>query len=391
MKTVTRRVKDVMRGLIRPSARARRYVSKRYSCEAFFRELAGRQVRYVVLRWFETLPAIARGEDVDMLVADEDLAKMDDLFVRLRSGIACDVYSVSGMPGSDFQKMAYLPPHLAAEIVARARVFKELFRVPSPRDHFLSLAYHALYHKGYASGLPSAMTPATPPKKLPDHDYRQVLGKLAAGLSIEVAIDMEALDEYLTLQGWRPPFDMLARLSLRNAWIHDRHFRAGFAVEPLRRGLAVFLIRERALHAAATAEVTAKLEAQGFRILVSAALTAERQAAVASRLRGGNWGRGPFAFSGGPPAQVIVAWDPKPLPVDRRQRAEYPLLENGRILRAKLELRDFLLRGLAKRQRFNPLHSSDNDIQAWEYVEILLPQQVDELRGKLESLHRAQS
>ncbi len=391
MKTVTRRVKDVMRGLIRPSARARRYVSKRYSCEAFFRELAARQVRYVVLRWFETLPAIARGEDLDMLVADEDLAKMDDLFVRLRSGIACDVYSVSGMPGSDFQKMAYFPPQLAAEIVAGARVFKDLFCVPSPRDHFLSLAYHALYHKGYASGLPSAMTPATRLKKLPEHDYRQVLGELAAGLSIEVAIDLEALDEYLTLQSWRPPFDMLARLSLRNAWIHDRYFRAGFAVEPLRRGLAVFLIRERALHAAAAAEVTAKLEAQGFQILVSAALTAERQAAVASRLRGGNWGRGPFAFSGGPPAQVIVAWDPRPLPVDRRQRAEYPLLENARILRAKLELRDFLLRGLAKRQRFNPLHSSDNDIQAWEYVEILLPQQVGELRGKIESLHCAQS
>lgn len=391
MKTVSRRVKDVVRGLIRPSARARRYVAKRYSCEDFFRELAARQVRYAVLRWFETLPLIGRGEDVDLLVADDDVAKMDDLFVRLRSGIACDVYSVSGLPGSDFQKMAYFPPHLAAGIVARARVMKDLYRVPAAADHFLSLAYHALYHKGYASGLPSALTPAAPPKKLPDHDYRQVLGNLAADLSIRVAIDLESLDEYLTQQGWRPPFDMLARLSLRNAWIHDRYFRAGFAVEPAQRGLAVFLIRERALRPGVAGEIAAALEAQGFRILVSAPLPAERQAAVASRLRGGNWGRGPFAFSGGPPAQVIVAWDPSPLPVDRRQKAEYPLLENGRILRAKLELRDFLLRGLAKRQRFNPLHSSDNDIQAWEYVEILLPQQLDDLRRQLELLHRKQA
>ncbi|MGB5132718.1 MAG: hypothetical protein WBO00_08885 [Steroidobacteraceae bacterium] len=388
---MTRRVKDVVRGLIRPGARARRYVAKRYACEDFFRELAVRQVRYTVLRWFETLPVIARGEDVDLLVADEDIAKMDDLFVRLRSGLACDVYSVSGLPGSDFQKMAYFPPHLAAGIIARSRIIKQLYRVPAAQDHFLSLAYHALYHKGYASGLPAAQTPAAPPKKLPDHDYGQVLGELAAGLSITVAIDMESLDEYLTQQGWRPPFDMLARLSLRNPWIHDRYFRAGFAVEPARRGLAVFLIRERALRPGVDAEIAAELEAQGFRILLSAPLGAERQAAVASRLRGGNWGRGPFAFSGGPPAQVIVAWDPKPLPVDRRQKAEYPLLENGRILRAKLRLRDFLLRGLARRQRFNPLHSSDNDIQAWEYLEILLPQQLDELRRQLESLHRAEA
>lgn len=391
MKSVTRSVKDVVRGLIRPSARARRYVAKRYSCEDFFRELAARQVRYAVLRWFETLPDIARGEDVDLLVADDDLAKMDGLFVRLRSGIACDVYSVSGMPGSDFQKMAYFPPHLAAGIVASARLFKDLYRVPVPRDHFLSLAYHALYHKGYSSGLKSALTPDVPPKKLPDHDYRQVLRGLAGGLSIAVDIDMESLDGYLVQQGWRPPFDMLARLSLRNPWIHDRYFRAGFAVEPLRRGLAVFLVRERALGPGVANDVTAELEAQGFRILLSSPIAPERQSAVAPRLRGGNWGRGPFAFSGGPPAQVIVAWDPRPLPVDRREKAEYPLLENGRVLRAKLRLRDLLLRGLGKRQRFNPLHSSDNDVQAWEYVEILLPQQAGELQRTLESLHRAQA
>ncbi len=391
MKNFTRRVKETVRGLIRPGARARRYLARRYSCEGFFRELAKRQVRYVVLRWFESLPAIERGEDVDLLVADDDLVKIDDLFVRLRTGIACDIYSVSGMLGSDFQKMAYFPPHLAGQIVNRARVIKGLYRVPAVRDHFLSLSYHALYHKGYASGLKSAMKPSVPPKKMPDHDYRQVLRDLAAELSIDVGIDLESLDEYLTQQGWRPPFDMLAKLSLRNPWIHDRYFREGFAVDPLRRGLAVFLVRERALNPGVAAEVEAELEAQGFRILLSAPLAAERQQAVASRLRGGNWGRGPWAFSGGPPAQVIVAWDPRPLPVDRRQKSEYPLLENGRILRAKMHLRDYLLRGLGKRQRFNPLHSSDNDIQAWEYVEILLPQQLEELRRKIESLHGAEA
>jgi hypothetical protein len=45
----------------------------------------------VILRCFETLPVIARGEDVDLLVVD-DLAKIDDLFVRLRP--ACTAFAM---------------------------------------------------------------------------------------------------------------------------------------------------------------------------------------------------------------------------------------------------------------------------------------------------------
>jgi len=301
-----------------------------------------------------------------MLVVDDDMPKIADLFVRFRTPLACDVYSLSGLPGSDFRKMAYYPPYLAEGIVARAEVMKALYRVPSKRDHLMSLAFHALYHKGYASGLKTELSPAIAPKKLPDHDYSKQLAALAAELSVQVEISLESLDDYLTGHGWRPPFDMLARLAEWNPWIKDRHFGEGLVVEPSRRGVAVFVVRERA---------------------IDLGLASDAEAVVAPRLQGGNWGKGPWAHSGGPPAYVIVAWDPDPRPVDQKSREKYPLLENGRVLRAKVCLRDYLLRGLSKSDRFNPLHSADNDFQTWEYIEILVPDQLDDLVSRVESLH----
>jgi hypothetical protein len=378
---------ELAKGLLRPRPRARRYVGNPLSWEDFFHRLAARRIRYVVLRWFETLPAVQEGEDVDLLVMDEDLPRMHDLFSRRRTSLPCDVYSVTGIPGSDYRKMAYFPPHLAEGIISRAHVLKQVYLVPSPPDHFLSLAYHALYHKGYASGLPSRLKPADAGLKVPHHDYQRVLGELARGLSLQVSVDLESLDEHLALQGWRPPLDMLARLSLKNPWIRHRFFRQAFTVDPLRRNVAVFLVRERAVRLGLATDVQAQLEAHGFQVLQVTLLEPEEQKRVALRLRGGNWGRGPWALSGGPPARVIVAWDPSPLPVGGREKSRYPLLENGRILRAKNHIRKHILRGLGRRERFNPLHSSDNDVQAWEYLQVLLPHHIDALSLKVRWLH----
>ncbi len=380
MKSLFRSLKDGVRELVRPGGRARHYLPASMSVEAFFRELASRNVRYVVLRWFETLPDVAPGEDIDLLVADDDLEKLDDLFVRSRSGRACDVYSVTGLPGSDFRKMAYYPPHLSEGVIANRVLLRGLFRVPNPPDHFLSLAYHALYHKGYRSGLASATAPPGAAAKRPDHDYGAVLGALAKDLGLSVATDMESLDAHLASQGWRPPIDMLARLALRNPWIHDRFFSKDLSVEPRYRGIAVFLLRERALQSGRAGQVEEQLAQEGFEILEAASLGEQRRKESSLRLRGGNWGRGPWPVSGGLPARLIVAWDPRPSAVDSRTRAKYPLLSNGRILRAKERIRDLLMQDVPRAEQFNPLHSSDNDVQSWEYLEILAPDRVSDLR-----------
>lgn len=380
MSSFFRSLKDGVRELIRPGGRARHYLSPEISTEKFFRELASRNVRYVVLRWFDTLPDVAPGEDIDLLVADDDLGKLDELFSRSRSGLACDVYSVTGLPGSDFRKMAYYPPHLSETVLANAVLQRGLFRVPAPIDHYLSLAYHALYHKGYRSGLSSATAPPDAKATRTDHDYGAVLGALAKALGLPAATDMESLDATLAGRGWRPPLDTLARLALRNPWIQDRFFSRDLSVEPQYRGVAVFLLRARALERPRAERVEEQLVQEGFEILHAAPLDEPRRKETSFRLRGGNWGRGPWPVSGGLPARVIVAWDPRPTAVDARTRKKYPLLSNGRILSAKERVREFLMKDVPRGEQFNPMHSSDNDVQSWEYLETVTPERVAELR-----------
>jgi hypothetical protein len=207
----------------------RRYIPAALGVGGFFEELRRRRVAYVVLRWFELLPEIAPGEDIDLLVADEDLPAMAALLDGEAGLVPCDVYTVSGMPGTDYRRMAYYPPDMARGILMRGVLVNGLYRSPCPEDHFLSLAYHALYHKGTDSGLPSA-TPGVVPISAPEHDYAASLAGLAATLRWDVGITMEALDEALAKRGWRPPPSSLERLAEHNIWV-CRHLLG----QPLRR------------------------------------------------------------------------------------------------------------------------------------------------------------
>ncbi len=80
-----------------PKDKARRHLRPGLSLDEFFGELDRLGVRYAVLRWFETLPEVDPGEDVDILVADEDLPRVRPF---LRSYIVppkADVASALGL------------------------------------------------------------------------------------------------------------------------------------------------------------------------------------------------------------------------------------------------------------------------------------------------------
>ena len=219
-KLFRRRRPDPVTGKFR--RRARRYIPPEIGLEQFFRTLRDRKVRYVVLRWFDELPRIKPGGDVDLLIHDDDIEAVSDLFVGEVRGVACDLFSVSGLRGSSFRGIPYLPPAKAAGMLERAVVFRDLMLVPGPQDYFLSLAYHAIYQKGLRSGLPTAAS-GLQPEGHPRHDYAGILAKLAAESGIDVPITMEGLDEYLTGCGWHPSPPMMATLAKRNDWVAARY------------------------------------------------------------------------------------------------------------------------------------------------------------------------
>ena len=360
-------VRRTVRGLVVPASGARRHLAPGLTLDEFFAELKAHDVCYVVLRWFETLPAVDAGEDIDLLVADEDLAFVRTLMTT-RSGPQptqkFDIYSVSGLPGSDFHGVPYYPPRFAREVLDGGTWLRDRYRVPSLQHHHDSLAYHAVYHKGHASGLSTGSIPAEV-RQPTDHDYEAVLTELARRLGRPLHPTLESLDRHLAAVDLRPPLDTLERLEPTNPWIHDHFFAGQPTVDELWRGLAVFVLRDRAK--AQVDEAVQALDREGFEILDVVQLDLEQRSRASHRLRGGNWAQGPWPLSGGSPATFVVAYDVAP-DIDGSDADRH---NNLRIPRAKEQLRARLLTGVTAAEQYNPVHSSDNPRQALDYLEVL--------------------
>ena len=351
--------------------------------EEFFAELKARDVSYVVLRWFETLPHVDEGEDIDLLVADEDLAVVRS-FMTTRSGPQrtqkFDIYSVSGLPGSDFHGVPYYAPHFAQEVLDTSTWLRDRYRVPDLLHHYESLAYHAVYHKGHAAGLSTGPTDAGTLRPAADHDYESVLTDLAVQLGQPLHPTLESLDDQLATRRLRPPLDTLERLEPTNPWIHERFFADLPPVDDLWRGLAVFVLRDRA---AAQVDVAVEtLDREGFEVLDVVELDPDQRSAASHRLRGGNWARGPWPLSGGAPATFLVAYDVAPV-ISSTDRGRG---DNQRIPQAKERLRARLLDGTPASARYNPVHSSDNPGQALDYLEVLGDHAAQRLRPRVQRL-----
>jgi hypothetical protein len=362
-------------------ARARHYLSPVWGVGGLGRRLEERGLSHVVLRWFEDLPRLQPGEDLDLLVADADLAAVHELLAEEPGTIAVDVYSETGRPGADFRGVAYYPPALARLLLDRAERRPGGWCVPAPREHFLSLAHHAVYHKGERSGLASALFPDRHPD--PEHDYEAVLAALAREVGADVALTLEGLDEYLHEHGWRPPPDAVRRLATANEWAR-RRFRREELASPEPPEPAVFLVRARTLDVLDLSEVMGALAAYGFEALRVVELDPAASARCAGQLRGGNWDRGPFPRSGGGPAVAVVALHYGPRPPAPWVRERYPDLSNGDVLKAKLRVRDLVAARVPEDAGFNPMHSSDNEAEAWEYVEVVVPAEAAALRAEVE-------
>jgi hypothetical protein len=267
---------------------------------------------------------------------------------------------------------------VAEQLLGRAVVRGGLCSVPAAREYFLSLAYHALYHKGFDSGIPASGKKESQRTRA-GHDYEQILRRLAVGLGlgVNVAITLEGLDAYLDAQGWRPPHDMLIRLSRRNRWVRSLLRRREEHASADDR-IAVFLVREEALRRGGVERAAQLIGEQGFEIRAIRTFDEHCVAALARSLRGGNWGRGPWPISGGPPVAAIVAYDPAPIAPTRKQKKRFPFIANARLL-CKEQLRDAFNKGFPKDQHCNVIHSSDNGREALDYLRIIAPDGVGEL------------
>lgn len=354
--------------------------------ERFFRRLEKRGVRYSVLRWPELLPDPPPDRDIDLLVHDDGLDAVEAMFAEEPGTIAFDVYSTSGRRGTDWRHMAYFPPPLARRMLERTRRTEHGIRIPSPRDRFHSVAFHVVYHKGDAAGLPRSRGEA--PRATPKHDYAGRLARLAAEAGEDVELTLEALDAHLGKVGWRPPPDMLERLAEYTPWLETRLPALAHADPGEWKGLAVFFVRERGHERGLAREVVERFARAGFTILRRRALSPDERRRVRARIRGGNWEQGPWPAPGGGPAYIIVAYDLLPLPPDPEQRSERPTLDNARLL-VKHAVRDALNARYPVSERCNLIHSSDHSREALVYLRTTMPGEVGAIRAEIERLRAA--
>jgi len=93
----------------RPKSSARYYISPKIGVEGFFTSLNNKNIQYTILRWFEKFPHLEKDEDIDLLVADKDFETVKQMLSQKAGIIPVDMYSVSGLSGSDYREMAYYP------------------------------------------------------------------------------------------------------------------------------------------------------------------------------------------------------------------------------------------------------------------------------------------
>jgi len=376
--------KQLLKNRLRKNRGKRRYIHPRLGVKGFFLALKEHDIQYSVLRWFETLPDVEAGEDIDILIADEDIHRLEPFLTGTKSyGQPCDIYTASGLPGTSYRGIAYFPEHLARELLESAIWQAELVRVPDPRRHLFSMVYHAVYHKGYESGVPSETGKNLGLAK-PDHDYPKVISACAAKIQLAIPeMTLEGLDRFLSLHNWNPSRDALEKLSSRNEWIQDHFFTNIAELEPFWGGFSVFIVREQGLEQLNL--VRTMLFDAGFDILFEHGIDKEQRLRAAKNLRGGNWNRGPWPVSGGLPAWMFVVNDCFPVTPGKELVEKHPGLANSRLLDTKVRIRDAVNNLKTHDQRSNVIHSADNPHQGLEYLKITFPdsKELDEIEKRL--------
>lgn len=141
----------------------------------------------------------------------------------------------------------------------------------------------------------------------------------------------------------------------------------------------VFVVREWAYNRGLTGFFIDWFEKRGLNLTGRIVLDEAKKKEAAKKLRGGNWGRGPFPTSGGVPAVLLVFYDYHPTQLDAKLKNKYPYVSNPLYL-LKEDLRAEINSVLAPDEKVNPIHSSDDEIEALEYIEAVSPEFLEELK-----------
>ena len=357
-----------LRWYIKPYKSARVFVKKGIDRMEFFSILHERKIEYVLLRWWKDLPVIPEGEDMDILIRDEHRDLIEDLltYTDNGTGLKCDIYNVTGCKYGSHKGIPYFQSNLAHELLNTRTKYRGAF-VPSPKLYFASLAYHALFHKGYTSGLAGFNKKAANM----EHDYSKVLKEQMLLLNLKFKLDAQSVYNWLSDQNFAPAEDTLSKLA-------EIRPELSFLQEKLHcdiRGgeLMVYVIRDRLVKDGILQNFTSFLEKEfQFDIIDVRMLSEVEKERCRRQIRGGKWDKGPFRYSGGSPEAFVIAYDYHPFPLSDEEMKKQSRMTNANNLHAKYAFRDLISKKLVSRKsHYNGVHSADNEHDAWFCISLL--------------------
>lgn len=363
----------------KPTRTQRVYLKKGTEPIKFLEILNQRGIMYVLLRWWENLPDFPPGEDINILVKDEHRDLINDLVsLSDKRGVKCDIYTVSGVKNGSRFGVPVFPFELTQALLTK-RVFFNGAYVPSPFLNFASVAYHAIFHKGHDSGVPGFGIEPTSYV----YDYTTKLKELALNLGIEVEVTVAGLFEWLKKERFTPAEDTLTKLVMNMpelSILQSRLFSDARGGEVL-----VYLVRERLMQERLLDDFKSFLEDKyQFDLLDVRILSTEEKEICTTQIRGGNWGKGPFKSSGGPPVALVVAYDYHPKPLSENEQKKQPRTTNRNSLNAKYGYRERLFNLISSKDNYNGVHSADNEQDAWFYITLLGDDYRDRISAEVE-------
>ncbi len=356
----------------RDSAKRRRCIAVRVAnVIEFLDDLERHGIKACVLRWPDAVPVgklsgLDKKQtdeihgDVDLLVSIRRLDELLPVAARhtCESGVKCEIYSVTGIKGTQFKGFAYYPQLRAMRLLANRRRHPQGFWCLGGRDYILSLVYHLLYHKGLASGIPADGASGT----AAGDKYSQRLRAEAAkeGVALPAAITLESLESWLCAHDWQMPFDLLLRWPVRDRWIElleERKVRELSVSAPAQYQF-VYVLRDDIENTPLEKTAEAML-AREFEIVESAVIPPAAREEVAMRLRGGNWGEGKDRKLI-VPCKFITCVDHHPAPPAQVNKL-YPHVDNAHFY-SKHEIRKVLCAEAGR--TIYGIHGSDNVAEA---------------------------
>lgn len=342
---------------------ARRYLDPKMDLTQFFILLNNEKAKYVVLRWFDKINENDLEEDIDILVEDESVETVNKYLIdnSMFQTKPIDLYSVTGVKNTDYLGTPYYPPQISRKIILNRTLNKGIY-VPSRYDYLLSLVFHVVYHKGEKSGI--NYDDIVENDFISDHPYLALINEHSILFQYKKLTNFKQMIDLLETNNWSTFFDYKRFLSTHNNYL-EKYIKESKSKSDL-TNMIVLIIRDTAMSSERYNLIKKAISHYGFTIIHEDNIETEDQKNVMEKLRSGNW-------IGSPPTYFFVLVFL--MNIDNPELS----IENT-IISMKQDLRKTLNDSIIIHNHKNFIHSSDCADENEDYLNVLIPGKVEEIR-----------